>query len=151
MEALRPYCPSFLDAHYPRSKSWLQDFFCQGEVLILENDDDVGAALALLSKVDGQAHLEQLSVHQDHARRGYGRALMDASVDWAKEKGYHCMTLTTYTDVPFNGPMYRRYGFSSFAIDAQSWPELFAIRKHEAEIGLDVQPREAMILKWTMP
>ena len=57
------------------------------------------------------AHLEQLSVHPDHAGRGIGRALLKAGCDWAAAHGYPEITLATYRDVPWNGPFYASEGF----------------------------------------
>jgi GNAT superfamily N-acetyltransferase len=57
------------------------------------------------------AHLEQLSVHPDHGRRGLGRALLRAGVEWAASRGYPRLTLTTFRDVPWNGPFYASEGF----------------------------------------
>ena len=57
------------------------------------------------------AHLEQLSVHPDHAGHGIGRALLRAGCDWAAAHGYAEITLATYRDVPWNGPFYASEGF----------------------------------------
>ena len=57
------------------------------------------------------AHLEQLSVHPDYGRRGIGRALLRAAVDWAAVHGYSELTLATYRDVPWNGRFYASEGF----------------------------------------
>ena len=57
------------------------------------------------------AHLEQLSVHPDHAGHGIGRALLRAGCAWAAEHGYAEITLATYRDVPWNGPFYASEGF----------------------------------------
>ncbi|HEY1650988.1 MAG TPA: GNAT family N-acetyltransferase [Acidimicrobiales bacterium] len=57
------------------------------------------------------AHLEQLSVHPDHGRRGLGRALLRAALEWAASRGYPELTLTTYRDIPWNGPFYASEGF----------------------------------------
>src|ERR1039458_4853842 len=54
----------------------------------------------LKNGVGGGAHLEQLSVHPDHARRGVGRALLRAGCAWAAAQGHHELTLATYRDVP---------------------------------------------------
>jgi GNAT superfamily N-acetyltransferase len=58
------------------------------------------------------AHLEQLSVHPDHAGHGLGRALLRSGCDWAAAHGYTELTLATYRDVPWNGPFYASEGFA---------------------------------------
>ncbi|WP_432548293.1 GNAT family N-acetyltransferase [Kineococcus sp. SYSU DK004] len=88
---------------------------------------------ARLEVLDGTAHLEQLSVHPDHARRGLGTALLRAAVSWARTEGFARLTSTTFQDVPWNGPWYRRHGFT----DARPGPELLRHRRAEQEAGLD--------------
>lgn len=62
-------------------------------------------------EVDGLAHLEQLSVAPEHGRHGYGRLLLNAALDEARERGYDRVSLRTYADVPWNAPFYARAGF----------------------------------------
>ena len=53
------------------------------------------------------------------------------------------LTLTTFRDVPWNAPYYRRCGFR--VLDEQEWtPGLRAIREREAGHGLDRWPRVCM-------
>jgi GNAT superfamily N-acetyltransferase len=95
--------------------------------------------------VDGLPHVRQLSVHPDHARRGLGRALMEAATDWARTEGFAAMTLTTFRDVAWNGPFYASLGF--VVVDDPS-PGVRAIREHERAIGEDdFGPRVAMRLR----
>jgi hypothetical protein len=53
------------------------------------------------------------------------------------------VTLSTFRDVPWNGPFYRKHGFRD--LQPSEWtPSLRAIRKHEAEHGLRVDARVFM-------
>ena len=109
---------------------------CRGEV--------VGYVLAL--QLDGQAHLEQLSVDPAHSRRGLGAALVGTVTAWASALGAPDVTLTTFRDVPWNGPYYERFGFE--VVDETGWtPALQAVRAHEAAEGLDVSSRVIMRLR----
>lgn len=94
--------------------------FAAALVVLVAADPPVG--LCRIDAVDGidgadraddrpGAHLEQLSVHPDHAGRGIGRALLRAGCDWAAARGYRELTLATYRDVPWNGPFYASEGF----------------------------------------
>jgi GNAT superfamily N-acetyltransferase len=89
---------------------------------------------ARLEVVDGQAHLEQLSVHPDAMRRGHGRRLVDAAVTWAMDSGYASMTLITFRDVEWNAPFYAVCGF---APTGDLGPGLLAHRARERELGMD--------------
>ena len=93
---------------------------------------------ARLEEVDGQAHLEQLSVHPAAAGSGVGRALLEAALEWAREHGYGSMTLCTFADVPFNAPFYRRCGFEEIA---EPDGELGRLRGQERVLGLDALGR----------
>ncbi|WP_152812168.1 GNAT family N-acetyltransferase [Arthrobacter bussei] len=101
-------------------------------------------AYLLLDVVDGNAHVEQVTVHPDSAGAGIGARLIDAVDEWAREAGFPALTLTTFEEVPWNAPYYRRLGFSILAPSAWG-PELAAVRRHEADAGLDAWPRVAMV------
>ncbi|MEU5682451.1 GNAT family N-acetyltransferase [Streptomyces venezuelae] len=88
-------------------------------------------------------HIEQVTVHPRAARRGVGRALIEYAGECAREEGAAALTLTTFTDVPWNAPYYARIGFRPLA-DAELTPALRDIRAHEAELGLDRWPRLCM-------
>ena len=94
--------------------------------------DPVG--FAHVEMVDGFAHLAQVSVHPDAMRQGVGSALVRAAMREAWDLGYDRLSLTTYRDLPWNGPFYARLGFVEAA-----HPEPFEVhrRQHEQRIGLD--------------
>ncbi|MEU7040589.1 GNAT family N-acetyltransferase [Streptomyces varsoviensis] len=100
-------------------------------------------AYLLVDLVDGAAHIEQVTVHPDLARRGVGRALIEHVAEWAAGRGLRALTLTTFSDVPWNAPYYARCGFRALT-DDELTPGLRAIRRHEAEHGLDRWPRVCM-------
>ncbi|MFE2754192.1 GNAT family N-acetyltransferase [Actinosynnema sp. NPDC059335] len=91
-------------------------------------------AWAAVRELDGAAHVEQISVHPDHARRGIGAALLDHVGHWAAARGLTALTLTTFRDVPWNAPYYRRLGFDEVA---EPSPGLAAVVAAEAARGLD--------------
>ncbi|MGO9856249.1 MAG: GNAT family N-acetyltransferase [Acidimicrobiales bacterium] len=83
--------------------------FAAALVVLVAGDPPVG--LCRIDAVGCRAHLEQLSVHPSHGRRGLGRALLRAGCAWAAEHGYGELTLATYRDVPWNGAFYASEGF----------------------------------------
>ncbi|GIF37981.1 GNAT family N-acetyltransferase [Actinoplanes xinjiangensis] len=93
--------------------------------------------------LDGNVHVEQVSVHPRFSRRGVGRLLIDRVAAYAAEIGAPALTLTTFADVVWNAPYYRRCGFAVMD-DAAIMPELRAVRDHEAAAGLDRWPRVCM-------
>ncbi|MFC7644232.1 GNAT family N-acetyltransferase [Streptosporangium lutulentum] len=93
--------------------------------------------------VDGALHLDQLAVHPDHGRRGIGGRLLEAVCDHATSAGAAAVTLTTFRDVPWNGPWYAQRGFA--VLDPAEWgPELVALVEHERELGIELAPRVVM-------
>jgi GNAT superfamily N-acetyltransferase len=115
------------------SRAWVMDF------------EGAPVGYLLVDIVDGTAHIEQVSVRAEDAGHGYGRQLIDAAIDWARQGGYPSVTLTTFTEVPWNGPYYRRLGFRPIEGD-EITPGLRALRQHEAKHGLDRWPRECLRL-----
>lgn len=84
-------------------------------------------------------HIAELSIHAEHHRRGLGRRLMADLISYAedvknlkgptakpssagpasstKQAKVDALTLTTYRDVPFNGPFYAKMGFRNTPVD----------------------------------
>ncbi|WP_226351565.1 MULTISPECIES: GNAT family N-acetyltransferase [unclassified Pseudonocardia] len=91
--------------------------------------------------VDGCAHVEQVSVLPSQRGRRIGEGLVEHLAGWARDRGLPALTLTTYRDVPWNGPYWARLGFRELIAPG---PGLRAIREQEAARGLDVWPRLAM-------
>jgi len=117
-----------------------EDTLGRAAIVFVSGDPPVG--FASVEVVDDVAHLGQLSVHPSQSRQGRGSALIDAVCAWASSQGYEAVTLTTFRDVPWNGPYYARRGFR---IVEELTPGLSAIRNHEKEIGDDdFGPRVAM-------
>ncbi|MDZ8172577.1 GNAT family N-acetyltransferase [Microbacterium xanthum] len=83
-----------------------------GFILVAELSGRVVGFAQVLER-PGLCHLEQLSVHVDHARRGVGAALLAAAMDTASARGHQEMTLRTFVTPPFNAPFYARHGFVS--------------------------------------
>jgi GNAT superfamily N-acetyltransferase len=110
----------------------------------VEQLTDRPVAYLLVDLVDGNAHIEQVSVHPGWGRQGIGRALICHLEGWAAGQGLTAVTLTTFADVPWNGPYYRRCGFRPMT-EAELGPELAALRATERARGLDRHPRLAMV------
>jgi len=131
----------FLDVGIgPFTVSEEEDHLARAAVVFVSGDPPVG--FACVEIVDDLAHVWQLSVHPTAARQGRGRALVHAVCDWARQHGYPAVTLTTFRDVPWNGPFYGRLGFRELE---ELPPGLRAVRSHERDIGDDdFGPRIAM-------
>jgi GNAT superfamily N-acetyltransferase len=109
------------------------------------DDHGVPIGYVLVSILDGNAHVEQLSVTPEWQRAGVGRALLDRIAGWARQRNLAMMTLTTFVDVPWNAPLYRHLGFAVLE-ESDIGPGLAARRVTEASHGLDPNRRVCMWL-----
>ncbi|WP_327721688.1 GNAT family N-acetyltransferase [Streptomyces sp. NBC_00490] len=114
-----------------------------GMAWVAADDADTPVAYLIADSVDGNLHVEQVSVHPDSARRGIGRLLLDHLAAQATSQGVPALTLTTFTEVPWNAPYYARLGFRILD-DSRQTPGLREIRRREAAQGLDRWPRACM-------
>jgi len=116
------------------------DHLEHSSVVLVSGEPPVG--FVSVGIVDGAAHIWQLSVDPVFGRQGRGTALLEAACDWARDAGLGSITLTTYRDVPWNGPFYARRGF---VVVDDLLPGLAAVRAHERANGDDdFGPRVAM-------
>lgn len=80
-------------------------------------------------------HLAVMAVHPEHGRRGLGRQLVQAIVGAAARRRCVAVTLTTFDDLPWNGPFYRGLGFRALR-EAELDGPLRAILAHERSLGM---------------
>ena len=114
-----------------------------GRAWVATDSADHPIAYLLLDVVDRFAHIEQVTVHPRYARRGIGRMLIAEAARWATEHGLDEMTLTTFEDVPWNAPYYRRLGFREVP-EAQWSDGIRQIVQSERDHGLAAWPRVVM-------
>jgi len=88
-------------------------------------------------------YVEEMDVLPEHGRRWLGARLLAGVCAWAQEQGYSAVTPSTFRDVPWNGPFYRRHGFRD--LEPAEWtPGLLAIRTQESQHNLAVDARAFM-------
>ncbi len=103
------------------------------------------AAYVTAEVLDGNAHVAQVSVAPAYAGRALGRALIEFVEKWGRAADLPATTLTTFRDVPWNGPYYRRIGYRELP-EADVGPQLAMTMAQEASLpGIDPALRCAMI------
>jgi GNAT superfamily N-acetyltransferase len=127
----------------PLSVTELEAFRAAGRAWVAVDERDRPAAYLVSAIVDGCAHVEQVSVASAHAGRGLGAALIDHLAAVARAEGRPALTLTTFRDVPWNAPHFRRLGFEVVE-PADQGPELAALVAREAVSIPGDAPRVAM-------
>lgn len=112
-------------------------------VAVDEVSASIPVAYLLAGPLDDSLHIEQVTVHPDYTRRAIGGRLIDACSAWASANGYEALTLTTFRDVPWNGPYYQRLGFG--IVPEHDWtPALRDVMARERVAGLGRWARVVM-------
>jgi GNAT superfamily N-acetyltransferase len=106
-------------------------------------EDGAVVGFLLLARHGADAHVHQVSVLPERRGERIGRDLIDAAESAARDAGATRLTLTTFAEVPWNAPYYRRLGFAVLPDDELD-DTLRGIRRAEAAHGLDRWPRVAM-------
>ncbi|OFW99665.1 MAG: hypothetical protein A3E78_02405 [Alphaproteobacteria bacterium RIFCSPHIGHO2_12_FULL_63_12] len=101
------------------------------------------AGFAMFEPMDSEVHLVEIDVIPKCQKNGLARRLIALGEAWALAKGFDAMTLTTYRDVSWNAPFYRRLGFVDFEPGPEREGLLETIAK-EADWGFAFRPRIAM-------
>jgi GNAT superfamily N-acetyltransferase len=110
------------------------------------NKKPVGYAVVTIH--DRQPHLEEISVHPEHGKKGAGKRLVETACSWSASNGFQQITLSTFTDIPWNRPFYEKIGFKVLS-ESKLSGSLNALREKEASIGLDIVQRVMMVRRFS--
>jgi GNAT superfamily N-acetyltransferase len=121
----------------------LEEYRAHGRAWVATDSEGRPIAYILADILDGNAHIEQVSVHPDSSHRGIGRALIDHVAEWAGARGLDALTLTTFANVAWNAPYYVRCGFETMEPNDLG-PDLLRVRAEETTQGLDRYERVVM-------
>jgi uncharacterized protein len=114
-----------------------------GRIWVAADSQDRPVGFAVVSLLDGAAHLEELDVHPSAGKRGLGRRLVDTVCEWAGTQGLPAVTLSTFRDLPWNAPFYARAGFR--VLDGHELgPALRRMRTREDHLGVPIDRRVVM-------
>jgi GNAT superfamily N-acetyltransferase len=127
----------------PGSADELAAYADDGRAFVAVDGSDRPVGYLLVDAVDCGAHIEQVSVLPEQAGRRIGAALIEHAGTWARDRGLRALTLTTYVEVPWNGPYYERLGFHYLTAEEET-DGLRSIRERERRSGLDAWPRACM-------
>ncbi|QLY29695.1 GNAT family N-acetyltransferase [Nocardia huaxiensis] len=127
----------------PPAIETLEVYRAAGRARVATDESDQPVAYLIHETVDDSAHIAQISLLPEYARRGIGRALIEDLAERARARELAALTLTTFVEVPWNAPYYARLGFRALE-PAELTPALRRIRARETELGLDRWPRIAM-------
>jgi len=111
-----------------------------GLVVAVEGESVVG--FVMFRRVERRLYVEQLDVLPAFAGRAIGAALLDEVAVRARAEGLDGLSLSTFREVPWNAPYYRRLGFTD--VEALT-PGMLSIREEHLGRGLDEDARVFMV------
>jgi GNAT superfamily N-acetyltransferase len=115
----------------------------QAETLwVAEDSGHVVAFLAALPHGD-RLHIDEFDVHRDRQGKGVGRRMLAFVADWARSRGFTCLSLTTFRNIPWNAPFYASAGFRDWPPEQAPSSIRQALMK---EAGMGLKDRCAMRL-----
>ncbi|PRD53206.1 GNAT family N-acetyltransferase [Phyllobacterium myrsinacearum] len=114
-----------------------------GQNRLLVAVDKRPVAFVIFDVVDDHLYIEQIDVDPAHAGKRIGSALIGLVEDRARKEARMGLLLSTFLDVPWNAPYYRRLGFTDIPDDTLS-AALINIRRDHIERGLDETRRVFM-------
>jgi GNAT superfamily N-acetyltransferase len=130
-----------LDVSFPLDD--LARLVAMGQVWVACLEGGLPVGMVVASVQEEAVYVEEMDVLPEHGRRGLGGRLLACVCTWAREQGHAAVTLSTFRDVPWNGPFYRKHGFRD--LEPAEWtPGMRAIREREAQHGLAVEARVFM-------
>jgi len=109
-----------------------QRYIALGTEWVAENENGERVGFLAAEVVSTDLHLWEFAVRQGAQGKGIGRRMMDTAETFARARGLSSLTLTTFTDVPWNAPWYSRLGFKLDPDDAR----LAALVQAELDRGL---------------
>lgn len=129
----------------PPSLHELSGFVRERRCWVAQTEQGQLVGYLTVDEVDGNAHIEQVSVIPERQGAGVGRRLIEAAIEWARRGGRPGVTLTTFNDVSWNRPLYEHLGFRVLP-ETEIGPQLRDLRQTEAAEGLDPDLRVCMAL-----
>lgn len=143
-EAGRLFASAGLPADLPGMEPAMVELAIAQRRVWVVDEGDIAVGFALVWHRPGAIHLRELDVHPDVMRRGLGRRLVEHVVEQSRRQGVDRVTLTTFRDVPWNAPLYQRWGFVIVEPE-QLGPWMVRLREDERFEGFDRWPRCAMV------
>lgn len=123
----------------PHSAELYKTAIAQNSCWVAENDSSVvGFICTEVIAEENTLHISEFDVSFEEQGKGVGKQLLNFVIDYAQQNNWR-VTLTTFRDVPWNAPFYRKFGFEEIS-EAELGERLVRALEKEEELGL---PRES--------
>lgn len=110
---------------------------------VLAGEKPTLAGFVMFRLLEQSFYIEQIDVAPAFERQRIGATLIDAVARRAGDAGLARLTLSTFREIPWNAPYYRRLGFIDIA-ETDLTPGLVAVRREHLARGLDETARVFM-------
>ena len=128
----------------PMTEEELAAYQRAGHAWVATGPTGTAIAYILVDVLGVWAHIEQVTVDPDQGRRAIGSTLIAHAERWATWAGLRGLSLTTFTNVPWNAPYYERLGFRH--LPENEWTDEHAlVVLREKQHGLGVWQRSVMV------
>lgn len=128
----------------PANEDAYAPFVRDGGLLVAVAADDCAVGFVAIGTVDDEGYIDEINVLPGFGKRGLGKGLVHAALEIARARRHRWVRLTTFRDVPWNAPWYRRLGFRDLD-PARAGPNLQLILAHQQDLNR-LSPRLAMEL-----
>lgn len=109
------------------------------------DEDDFPTGFLRAERAGDEMHIWEISVSANRQGEGMGLASLQKAIAEARDTRFLAVTLTTFSEVPWNAPFYQRLGFQKLAADDVG-KRLNGLLQVEVDHGLPIAQRCAMRL-----
>ncbi|WP_025600036.1 GNAT family N-acetyltransferase [Burkholderia sp. WSM2230] len=127
----------------PMSLAFVERKIAAREIFVAVDRDDTCAGFLMFEPQPAHVYIQELDVLTSHAGRRIGAALIEEVAQLARSRQLMQLVLSTFREVPWNAPYYRRLGFRDIA-EAELDAGLIARRDAHIARGLDESRRVFM-------
>jgi predicted N-acetyltransferase YhbS len=127
----------------PMSLDLVRRKIASREIIVAIEREDTSIGFVMFEMLATRFYIQELDVLTSHAGRRIGAALIEQVAQLARERHITQLVLSTFRDVPWNAPYYRRLGFDDIE-EAALDPALVARREAHIARGLDESKRVFM-------
>ncbi|NPT62028.1 GNAT family N-acetyltransferase [Paraburkholderia elongata] len=113
------------------------------QIVVAVDADETCVAFVMFEPQPAHFYVQELDVLTSHAGQRIGAALIEQVAQLARARQITQLTLSTFREVPWNAPYYRRLGFRDIA-EADLDATLIARRDAHIARGLDESKRVFM-------
>ena len=129
------------------SETELAAYVGRGEVLVARDGGIIGHVQIVELGKDGTREIKSMAVRQAHQRRGVGRVLVAAAVDYCRARDVHRLTVATAAADVGNLRFYQRQGFRLSSIERDAFGPWNGYREGAMIDGIPLRDRVVLDLE----